>query len=68
VGLGNWGSPAAVPVLTRALSDAEPLVRAHAAWALGKVDTAEARSALSSRESVETDPTVLGELSAAMDA
>jgi epoxyqueuosine reductase QueG len=27
VGLGNWGSPDAVPVLSRALSGAEPLVR-----------------------------------------
>jgi epoxyqueuosine reductase len=32
VALGNWGSPEAVPVLIAALSDAEPLVRAHAAW------------------------------------
>ena len=68
VGLGNWGSPDAVPVLTRALSDDEPLVRAHAAWALGRVGSAEARSALLSRASVETDASVLQELSAAMAA
>jgi epoxyqueuosine reductase len=29
VALGKWGSPEAVAVLTSALSDAEPLVRAH---------------------------------------
>src|SRR5690554_5371950 len=37
VALGNWGSPRAVPVLTGALSDGEPLVRGHAAWALGRI-------------------------------
>jgi HEAT repeat protein len=47
VGLGNWGSREAVPVLMSALSDPEPepLVRAHAAWALGRVDSSEARQA-----------------------
>jgi epoxyqueuosine reductase len=66
VASGNWGSPEAVPVLVDALSDPEPLVRAHAAWALGRVGTAEARSALSARVSLETDACVLEELSAAM--
>jgi hypothetical protein len=68
VGLGNWGSPAAVPVLLRALSDPEPLVREHAGWALGRVGSAEARSALSRHVSVEADATVLAELSAALGA
>jgi epoxyqueuosine reductase QueG len=68
VGLGNWGSPDAVPVLSRALSDPEPLVRAHAAWALGWVGSAEARSALAAHASVEADACVLGELFAAIDA
>jgi epoxyqueuosine reductase len=68
VGLGNWGSPDAVPVLSRALSDPAPLVRAHAAWALGRVGSAEARSALSAHASVETDACVLEELFVAIDA
>jgi epoxyqueuosine reductase QueG len=68
VALGNWGSPEAVPVLVRALSDSEPLVRAHAAWALGRAGSAEARAARSDRISVETDASVLEELSAATDA
>jgi epoxyqueuosine reductase len=68
VGLGNWGSPEAVPVLSQALSDPEPLVRAHAAWALGREGSAEAWSALSAHASVETDACVLEELSAAMAA
>jgi epoxyqueuosine reductase len=37
VALGNWGRPEAVPVLTAALEDPEPLVRGHAAWALGQI-------------------------------
>jgi epoxyqueuosine reductase len=68
VALGNWGSPAAVPVLSLALADPDPLVRPHAAWALGKVGSAEAGSALSARASVESDASVLKELWAAMDA
>lgn len=68
VGLGNRGSHEAVPVLSRAWSDPEPLVRAHAAWALGRVGSAEARSALSAHASVESDAAVLEELSAAIDA
>jgi epoxyqueuosine reductase len=37
IALGNWGDPAAVPALIRALRDHEPLVRGHAAWALGQI-------------------------------
>jgi epoxyqueuosine reductase len=62
VALGNWGSPEAVPLLVRALSDPELLVRAHAAWALGRVGSAEARAARSDCTSVETDASVLEEL------
>lgn len=40
VALGNWGDPVAVPALTQALSDPEPLVRGHAAWALGRIGAA----------------------------
>lgn len=37
VALGNWGSDEAVPALADALQDEEPLVRGHAAWALGRI-------------------------------
>ena len=46
VALGNWGAVEAVPVLVRALADDEALVRGHAAWALGRVGTGEARESL----------------------
>ena len=40
VALGNWGSPEALPVLTQALQDPEPLIREHAAWAIERIEQA----------------------------
>jgi len=37
VALGNVGSEADIPALTAALEDGSPLVREHAAWALGEI-------------------------------
>lgn len=37
VALGNWGDPAAVAALALAATDPDPVVRVHAAWALGRV-------------------------------
>ncbi|MDH5789525.1 MAG: tRNA epoxyqueuosine(34) reductase QueG, partial [Nitrospinota bacterium] len=37
VALGNSGQMEAVPALTEALSDPEPLIRSHAVWALGEL-------------------------------
>jgi epoxyqueuosine reductase len=42
VAAGNWGDAAAVPALLALIHDPEPLVRGHAAWALGCI-TGEAR-------------------------
>jgi epoxyqueuosine reductase len=66
VALGNWGSPEAVPALIVALNDEEPLVRGHAAWALGRIGTEAARQALSGRAEVEGDAWVREEIGAAM--
>ena len=46
VALGNAGDPSAVPALMRALDEAEPLVRRHAAWALGRLDGTDSHTAL----------------------
>jgi hypothetical protein len=68
VALGNWLAgeeeppPEGVRLLVEALSDPEPLVRGHAAWALGRISSAAARSALERRASVEKDPWVGAEL------
>jgi epoxyqueuosine reductase len=37
VALGNVGDESALPALTRALQDPEPLVREHAAWAITRI-------------------------------
>jgi epoxyqueuosine reductase len=68
VALGNWGSADAVPALAVALNDDEPLVRGHAAWALGQVGTAGAVQALSSRVEVETDEWVRDEIALALES
>ncbi len=47
VALGNTGSRLAVPALMQTLrQETEPLVRGHAAWALGRIGGPEARLAL----------------------
>lgn len=66
VALGNWGAPEAAPTLAAALSDPAAVVRAHAAWALGRVGSAEAAAALGARREVEADPEVLDEITAAL--
>lgn len=66
VALGNWGSPEAAPTLAAALGDPAAVVRAHAAWALGRVGSAEALAALRGRRAAETDPGVAEEIDAAL--
>ena len=68
VALGNWGSPEAVPVLIRALHDDEPLIRGHAAWALGRIGTEEVVEALRMRAHVETDEWVSEEVQEGLKA
>ena len=62
VALGNWGDQAAVPPLESGLSDSDPLVRSHAAWALGRVGSSSAVAALERALSVETDQGVIVEI------
>jgi epoxyqueuosine reductase len=65
VALGDWGAPEAVPALAVALNDEEPLIRGHAAWALGRIGTQAARQALRGREEVEADAWVISEIESA---
>jgi epoxyqueuosine reductase len=67
VALGNRRDPAAVPALRRALANGETLVRGHAAWALGQIGDAEARSVLEQAALGEADPQVVGEIEAALE-
>jgi epoxyqueuosine reductase len=66
VALGNARSPDAVPVLSEALRDLEPLVRGHAAWALGRIDTDAARAALRDALTLECHSWVREELMLAL--
>jgi epoxyqueuosine reductase len=64
--LGDRGSPEAVPVLAAALSDAEPPIRGHAAWALGRIGTRQALQPASERWGLEEDPWVREEVEPAL--
>ncbi|MBI2462523.1 MAG: HEAT repeat domain-containing protein, partial [Candidatus Rokubacteria bacterium] len=66
VALGNLGGPEAVPALSRALSADEPIVRAHAAWALGRFRDPRTRPLLEAARARETDPEVLEEIETAL--
>jgi len=66
VAMGNRGEARHVPALGRALSDADPLVRAHAAWALGRLGGAEATTKLGEAYATEVDEGVRRELESAI--
>ena len=66
VAIGNWGTRRAVPALEGALADQEPLVREHAAWALGKIGGKTAQRALQTRLTIETDQDVITEIQDAL--
>jgi len=68
VALGNSADPSAVPALTQALmQDGEPLIRLHAAWALGQIGSTAARQSLQAASSTETHPDVSAEILAALE-
>jgi epoxyqueuosine reductase len=63
VALGNSRDTAAIPGLAQTLlEEPEPLVRAHAAWALGRMKARPAREALEKARKKEEDAGVLGEI------
>jgi epoxyqueuosine reductase len=66
VALGNIGDQQAVPALLGALRDHEPLVRGHAAWALGRIGGEEAKQALQLALSAEEDQEVQQEIRCAL--
>jgi len=67
VALGNAADPSAIPVLAETLfNEPEPLVRGHAAWALGQIGGTEALQALQTAYQQEMDPSVRDEILAAI--
>jgi len=66
VALGNTGSTDDLPALAAALHDSEPLVRSHAAWAIGQIGGPSAVTILSSSLADESDPNVCDEIRLAL--
>lgn len=67
VALGNTGNEADLPALITALSEHdEPLVRGHAAWAIGRLGGPAARAALDRSRARESDRTVRDEVDLAL--
>jgi epoxyqueuosine reductase len=67
VALGNSHDSTAIPALVLTLrQDPEPLVRGHAAWALGQIGDRAAQDALQASAQVEADPFVRAEIHAAI--
>ncbi len=66
VALGNSGDPQAIPALSHALHDSEPLIRGHAAWALGRIAGKQARYALEVALLEEQDAEVKKEIQYAL--
>jgi epoxyqueuosine reductase len=68
VALGNTGNPDAVAPLARSIeTESEPLIRSHAAWALGQIGGIAARRALE-RALRDRDTAVRREAQAALEA
>jgi len=66
IALGNIADRGSVPALARALGDAEPLIRGHAAWALGRLGGAAARARLDQAVRREADAWVCEECELAL--
>lgn len=64
IAAGNWGSESAIPPLESLLDDPSPLVRGHAAWALGQIGVR--AGALKLRYDQEGEADVRAELAAAL--
>ena len=58
----------AVPSLVEALNDSEPLIRGHAAWALGEIGVPASLPVLTDACASEKEPWVAVEIEQAMDA
>jgi epoxyqueuosine reductase len=67
VAAGNWGNQSAVPVLINLIDDSEPIIRGHAAWALGQIGGETAVGGLDNALEVEIDNVVRQEIQLALN-
>jgi epoxyqueuosine reductase len=66
VAMGNRLESRYIPALAEALAEGEPLVRRHAAWALGRIGGAGAREVLEAALARESEEEVRGEIAEAL--
>ena len=64
IAMGNSGDSSLVSAIEEYLADGEPLVRAHAAWALWKLEGEGSKDTLLERKKLENDPNVIEEIDA----
>ncbi len=62
VAMGNSGSKEFIPDIKEYLNDKDPIVRAHSAWALWKLEGEISHKTLSDRLDIESDPMVREEI------
>ena len=67
VAMGNSKDPRGIPALSKALTDDEPLIRQHAAWALGRIGGDLAGRVLRDALAVEQDRNVLDEMTQSLN-
>jgi epoxyqueuosine reductase len=63
---GNRRDIQSIPALVATLKDSEPVVRGHAAWALGQIGGPQSLAALEAASKVENEPFVVEEIQAAL--
>jgi epoxyqueuosine reductase len=69
IALGNSGNPEAIAILLQTLNgDPEPIVRGHAAWALGHFDHQAARAGLDRALKRESSSEVVSEIKHALES
>lgn len=66
VALGHCGNVESVPLIAGYLRSRRPMLRAHAAWSLGRMREPAGLAALETAVAAETDPAVQAEISGAL--
>ena len=66
VALGNIGDPSAIPALSKALNKADPVVKMHAAWALGRIGGKQCNDLLECALLSESESDVITEIESAL--
>ena len=67
VALGNSKDTSAIPALAVAIGDEDALIRGHAAWALGQMQTSSAKDILLAALAAETNPEAAAEMRYALE-